>query len=59
MISGVKSITQKYVDALIDFSPTAEIRQTGIGHLQRDGSVAQFNMPVRNGVAYLADEVGM
>ena len=59
MIPGIKSITEGYVEQLIDFSPTDLIRQSGIGDLQRDGCVALFNMLVRNGIAYLADEVGM
>lgn len=59
MISGIKSITPHYVDQLIDFAPTEAIQRAGIGDLQRDGAVALFNMLVRNGVGYLADEVGM
>lgn len=59
MIPGVKTITRQYVEELIDFAPTETIRSSGIGELQKDGCVALFNMLVRNGVAYLADEVGM
>ncbi|TPE51944.1 hypothetical protein FJM67_08170 [Maribrevibacterium harenarium] len=59
MIQGVNSITPSYVEQLINFAPTELITQSGISDLQRDGSVALFNMLVRNGVAYLADEVGM
>jgi len=59
MIPGVRSITKAYVEALIDFAPTEAIKRAGIGELQRDGAVALFNMLVRNGIAYLADEVGM
>lgn len=59
MIPGIKAITEGYVEQLIDFSPTDLIRQSGIGDLQREGCVALFNMLVRNGIAYLADEVGM
>src|SRR5690606_7460651 len=59
MIKGVSSITREYVNALIDFAPTEEIKRAGIAPLQVDGSVALFNMLVRNGIAYLADEVGM
>src|SRR5690606_20694814 len=59
MIPGVKSITRKYVEELIDFAPTEEIKRAGIAPLQMDGSVALFNMLVRNGIAYLADEGGM
>lgn len=58
-MSKLVTITREYVDDLIDFAPTDEIRAAGISELQRDGSVALFNMLVRNGVAYLADEVGM
>lgn len=59
MIPGVRSISKAYVEALINFAPTEAIKRAGIGELQRDGAVALFNMLVRNGVAYLADEVGM
>lgn len=59
MIPGVSSITTSYADQLIDFAPTESMRRAGISDLQRDGAVALFNMLVRNGVAYLADEVGM
>jgi len=55
----VKTITTDYVDALIDFEPTESIKNAGIGKLQKTGAAALFNMLVRNGVAYLADEVGM
>lgn len=55
----VQTITQDYVDGLIDFEPTAAIKSAGIGKIQKSGAVALFNMLVRNGVAYLADEVGM
>jgi len=59
MIPGIKTITPSYVEQLIDFAPTELIKQSGIGDLQRDGCAALFNMLVRNGIAYLADEVGM
>ncbi|RUM53654.1 MAG: hypothetical protein DSY85_08525 [Marinomonas sp.] len=59
MIDGIKAITPNYVEQLINFAPTDLIKQSGISELQRDGCVALFNMLVRNGVAYLADEVGM
>jgi hypothetical protein len=59
MIPNIQTITREYVDGLIDFAPTEAIRRAGIGELQKDGAVALFNMLVRNGVAYLADEVGM
>ena len=55
----IETITPKYVDKLIDFEPTESIKKAGIGKLQKEGAVALFNMLVRNGVAYLADEVGM
>lgn len=58
-MTKIRTITPEYVDDLIDFAPTKEITAAGIGQLQRDGSVALFNMLSRNGVAYLADEVGM
>lgn len=55
----VTTITESYVDNLINFQPTEAIKSAGIGPLQRSGTVALFNMLVENGVAYLADEVGM
>lgn len=55
----MKTITPEYVDALIDFAPTEAIRKANIAQIQRNGTVALFNMLVRNGLAYLADEVGM
>jgi superfamily II DNA or RNA helicase len=59
MSTDVQSITEEYVDELINFAPTPEIEAAGIDKLQRSGCVAIFNMLVRNGLAYLADEVGM
>ncbi len=59
MIPGINTITRHYVEDLIDFAPTEAIKSSGIGELQKDGCVALFNMLVRNGLAYLADEVGM
>ena len=58
-MSAIQTITPAYVDDLIDFAPTEEIKAAGIGPLQRNGSVALFNMLAQNGIAYLADEVGM
>lgn len=55
----IESITTAYVDELINFEPTDSIKKAGIGTLQKEGTVALFNMLVKNGVAYLADEVGM
>lgn len=55
----LEGVTTKYVDELIDFAPTDDIKEAGIAPLQRDASVALFNMLERNGLAYLADEVGM
>ncbi len=55
MMHGIQTITQEYVETLIDFAPTVTIKAAGIANLQKSGTVALFNMLVTNGVAYLAD----
>ena len=44
---------------LIEFAPTQRAKNMGYGESQLRGTVAAFNMVARNGVAYIADEVGM
>ena len=55
----MRTITNELVDELIDFAPGEADKTRGYAGLQRDGTVAVFNMLARNGCAYLADEVGM
>ena len=55
----MNTITESYVNELIDFAPTAEARRMGFAESQRMGTVAVFNRLVRNKVAYVADEVGL
>lgn len=55
----MKSITPEFLDQLIDFTPQSEKASSSVGEVQREGTVAAFNMLVRNRCAYLADEVGM
>ncbi|MCP5150370.1 MAG: DEAD/DEAH box helicase family protein [Chromatiales bacterium] len=55
----MRTITPELVDALVDFAPAEADKGRGFAHLQRDGTVAVFNMLARNRCAYLADEVGM
>jgi hypothetical protein len=54
----VKTITSEFVDELIDFSPGEAKEAQGVSELQREGTVAAFNMLATNRCAYLADEVG-
>ena len=53
------SISLDFLDKLIDFAPSGEDRDKAFGNIQREGTVAAFNMLARNRCAYLADEVGM
>ena len=55
----MNTITNEFVDELIDFAPDEADKTQGFARFQRDGTVAIFNMLARNGCAYLADEVGM
>jgi superfamily II DNA or RNA helicase len=55
----VKTVSVEFAQELIDFAPTAQSRTMGFGESQLQGAVAAYNMLARNGVAYLADEVGM
>ena len=55
----MKTISEDYAKELIDFAPTEQARKMGFAESQLHGAVAAFNMLSRNGVAYVADEVGM
>ncbi len=55
----METISPDFLDALIDFCPEDGGVSASVGELQREGTVAAFNMLARNGCAYLADEVGM
>ncbi|MBD3235948.1 MAG: hypothetical protein GF330_04535 [Candidatus Eisenbacteria bacterium] len=55
----MSTVTPDFVRELIDFAPTEETKRLGFAESQLEGSVAIFNMLVRNRCAYLADEVGM
>ena len=50
----MKSVQQEFVRQLIDFAPTEEQQQKGFGETQLEGTVAAYNMIVRNHCAYLA-----
>ena len=58
MDGKLKTVDPGLVRELIDFAPDGE-QMTGISAMQQEGTVAAYNMLVRNRVAYLADEVGM
>ena len=55
----MQTITPEFLDELIDFTPQDSSASKSVGELQREGTVAAFNMLAYNGCAYLADEVGM
>ena len=55
----MKSITPAYTESLIKFAATERAQKMGFATSQLHGATAAFNMLQRNGVAYLADEVGM
>ena len=55
----MRTVSPAYVSELIDFAPSAMARAYGFAESQLHGTVAACNMLARNGVAYLADEVGM
>ena len=55
----MKSISVEFAQELIDFAPTSTTKEMGFGESQLHGAVAVYNMLATNGVAYLADEVGM
>ena len=55
----MESMSPEFLDELVDFSPADGGASASIGELQREGTVAAFNMLAHNGCAYLADEVGM
>ena len=54
-----KTISKSFLDELIDFNPNKRESLKSVAELQRDATVAAFNMLVKNEFAYLADEVGM
>lgn len=55
----MKAITEQYAEELINFAPTERAKKMGFAESQLHGAVAAFNMLARNGLAYVADEVGM
>ena len=55
----MQTISPEFLDELIDFTPQGGNASKSVGKLQREGTVAAFNMLAYNGCAYLADEVGM
>lgn len=55
----MKSITREFAAGLIDYAPADASQAFGFAEAQLDGAVAAYNMLARNGLAYLADEVGM
>ena len=55
----MRSISLDFLDELINFAPSGKDRDKAFGDVQREGTVAAFNMLESNGCAYLADEVGM
>ncbi len=55
----LKTISKSFLDELIDFNPNKRESLNSVAELQRDATVAAFNMLVNNECAYLADEVGM
>ena len=55
----MKTINRTFAQALIDYAPTENAQNLGFGESQLDGAVGAYNMLARNGIAYLADEVGM
>ena len=55
----MQTITPEFLDELVDFTPQDSGVSKSVGKLQREGTVAAFNMLAHNGCAYLADEVGM
>lgn len=55
----MNTISIELARELIDFAPTERAKKMGYGESQLQGTVAAFNMVARNGVAYIADEVGM
>ena len=55
----MKTISEGYAKDLVNFAPTKRAEKMGFAESQLEGSVAAFNMLAKNGVAYIADEVGM
>ena len=55
----MKSIDTSYACELINFAATERAQKMGFAESQLQGATAAFNMLHRNGIAYLADEVGM
>jgi len=55
----MKSVSTEYVESLVNFAATERASRMGFAESQLHGATAAFNMLQRNGVAYLADEVGM
>jgi hypothetical protein len=53
-----KYITKEIAEQLIDFSGGND-ELKALGQMQLEGAVALYNKLIRNGVGYLADEVGM
>ena len=58
-MTDLRTISPEFLDELIDFAPPDRRTSKSVGELQREGTVAAFNMLARNACAYLADEVGM
>lgn len=55
----MKTVSLEFAKELIDFAPAGDSGLASIAASQLKGSVAAFNMLIRNRVAYLADEVGL
>ena len=55
----MKTVSEEFVQELIDFAPDSASAAMGFAQLQMEGTVAAFNILARNRAAYLADEVGM
>lgn len=55
----MKTISRDFAAGLIDFAPESAGLSPGFARAQLDGAVASYNMLARNGVAYIADEVGL
>lgn len=52
-------IARERAQSLIAFAPTEVLQRQGFAEAQLQGAVAAYNQLARNGIAYLADEVGM
>ncbi len=54
----MKTISREFAAGLIDYAPDRVSRALGFAEAHLDGAVAAYNMLARNGLAYIADEVG-